>query len=92
MWTNVSMAKRLDFEKRRFDNKRTLNVKDESEFRGKDLAARWIANAEAELADKKARRAQEQSRRAKQELAKPITTTRKSSWQGKKLAPGEAPF
>jgi len=86
------MARAINWEKRRYDHKRTLSVKDESEFRKGDVAARWLANAEAKLAEKKARRAQEQSKHAKQELAKPRTTPCKSKWRGKKLAPGEAPF
>jgi hypothetical protein len=78
--SEATMAKAINWGRRRFDHKRTLNVKDESEFRKGDVAARWIARRESEIAAKKQKR------------AKPITTTRKSSWQGKKLALGEAPF
>ena len=67
MWTAEAMARKIDYEKRRFDNKRTLNIKDESEFRKGDVAARWLARRESEIAAKKRQR------------AKPITTTRKSS-------------
>jgi hypothetical protein len=71
------MAQKIDYEKRRFAGKRTISVKDESEFRGKDLAARWLARKEAQLAAEK---------------AKPRTTPQRTRWTGKKLKPGEAPF
>jgi hypothetical protein len=76
MWTNASMARAINWERRRFDGKRTLNIKDESEFRKGDVAARWLVRRESEIAAKK------------RQAAKPRTTTRKSSWQGKKLKPG----
>ena len=47
MWTNVSMARRLDFEKRRFDGKPTINIKEESEFRRGDFTSKWIAKAQS---------------------------------------------
>jgi hypothetical protein len=78
------MSRRIDWERRKFDGKRSLSVKDEGEFRGKDLAARWIQRAEAKLASEKAKKAAER--------AKPITTPRKSTWTGVKLKPGEPPF
>jgi hypothetical protein len=78
------MARKINYEKRRFDNKRTLNIKDESEFRKGDVAARWIARRESEIAAKK--------QKAAEERAKPITTPQRTQWQGKKLKPGEAPF
>ena len=42
----LAMAKRLDWEKRKFDGRRTTSVADESEFRRQDTAARWLADAE----------------------------------------------
>jgi hypothetical protein len=78
------MAKQLDYEKRKFDGRRTLNIKDESEFRKGDVAAKWIAKRESEIAAKK--------RKAAEERAKPRTTPQRTQWQGKKLKPGEAPF
>jgi hypothetical protein len=40
------MAKRLDWEKRKFDRVPKLSIKNEEEFRQKDGAARWLAKAE----------------------------------------------
>jgi hypothetical protein len=46
MWSAEAVARKIDYEKRRFDNKRTLNIKDESEFRKGDVAARWLARSQ----------------------------------------------
>src|SRR6516162_3330940 len=87
MWTQQAMVNRIDWEKRRFDGRRKLSVKDESEFRKNDLAAKWLARKEAQLAADKERRAAEKAKRAAQK-AKPITTPQRSSWKGKKLKRG----
>ena len=42
----LAMAKRIDWEKRKFDGRKTTSVTDESEFRQQDVAAKWIARAE----------------------------------------------
>jgi hypothetical protein len=42
----LAMAKRIDWEKRKFDGRKKLSVTDETEFRQQDTAARWLANAE----------------------------------------------
>jgi hypothetical protein len=43
----LTMVKRLDWERRRFDGRKKTSVTDETEFRKDDVAARWIAQAEA---------------------------------------------
>jgi len=86
------MARKIDWERRRFDQKRTLSVKDESEFRKGDVAARWLAKAETEIAAKKRQEIAAKKQRAAEERAKPRTTPQRTQWQGKKLKPGEAPF
>ena len=71
------MARRIDHEKRRFDSKRKMSVKDEKEFRANDLAARWLAKVEKKIDEEK---------------NKPIATPQRIKWKGKKLKPGEPPF
>jgi hypothetical protein len=56
--SEATMAKAINGERRRFDGKRTLSVKDESEFRKGDVAARWIARAESQIAARKQRAAE----------------------------------
>jgi hypothetical protein len=138
MW--AAMAKQLNWERRRFDGKPTINIKEESEFRKGDFASRWIAKTEKEsphrlmvgtLLEKhiemldrgeidfltnllgytrpyspkqiewltriagKAKLCPPREESVKTRKSKkrgPITTPRRSSWQGKKLAPGEPPF
>ena len=46
MWTEAAMAKRLDYERRKFDRLPKASVTDETEFRQRDAAARWLAGAE----------------------------------------------
>jgi hypothetical protein len=46
LWTEQAMAQRLNYEKRHFDHKRKINIHDESEFRQRDLAARWLKATE----------------------------------------------
>jgi len=56
-------------------------VKDGTEFRKGDLAAKRLARKEAQLAAEKKK--VEAARHAGK--SKPITTLRRSSWKGKKL-------
>jgi hypothetical protein len=53
MWSERAMARRLDWEKRRFDRHPKLCIKDEVEFRSHDVAARWLEKAEAREARRK---------------------------------------
>jgi hypothetical protein len=46
MWTMETMAKRIDWEKRKLDRAPRLSVTDEAEFRKGDAAACWLAGAE----------------------------------------------
>jgi hypothetical protein len=45
-----AMARKIDWERRNLSNKSRygLSIKDEAEFRQKDLAARWLKSAEAQ--------------------------------------------
>jgi hypothetical protein len=45
MWE--TMVSRINWERRRFDGKPTINIKEESEFRKGDFASRWIAKVES---------------------------------------------
>jgi hypothetical protein len=65
MWREGEMAKRLDWEKRKFDGVPKLSIKDEAEFRQGDAAARWLAKAE-ECEARRKRLAKAQKERAQQ--------------------------
>jgi hypothetical protein len=41
-----AMARRIDFEKHRFDGRSKVSVRDEREFRDRDAASRWLERAE----------------------------------------------
>ena len=46
MMTEAEMARRIDWEKRRFDGMPGRSMADEREFHEHDLAARWLEGAE----------------------------------------------
>jgi hypothetical protein len=46
LWSETEMAQRLNWERRQFDFRRKINIRDEAEFWQQDLAARWLARAE----------------------------------------------
>jgi hypothetical protein len=46
MLTEAVMARRRDWEKRRFDSRSKITIIEEQEFRDHDLAARWLQRAE----------------------------------------------
>ena len=41
------MARKIDWEKRRFDHKPTLSLKDETDFRKRDFTSQWIVKAQS---------------------------------------------
>jgi hypothetical protein len=45
-WSEAAVAKRLDWEKRRFDGRSKLSIKDEAEHRSNDFTNKWIKGAE----------------------------------------------
>ena len=54
MWmTEAEMGRRISWERRRHDGKRTLSLADEKEYRDGDVASRWLARAERRAAEKR---------------------------------------
>jgi hypothetical protein len=53
--SETEMARRIDFERNTLNRKSRygLSIKDESEFRQHDLAARWLARAEGNKQNRK---------------------------------------
>ena len=69
MWTQQAMAKRIDWEKRRFDQRPKVSIADEAEFRKQDAAAHWLEHAEPFYARVK-RLAQHKKRKSKKVLSR----------------------
>jgi hypothetical protein len=61
------MSKRISWERRRFDGRWTVNVRDEYEYCKNDVAAKWLASAEAKKAitEEKKKKAKEEERKRK---------------------------
>ena len=90
------MAKSINWDRRRFDGRRTLNIKDEAEFRKGDTTARWLAEAQAKKAKQQHHAHAKQQHHARDDAR--VTEPkpggggpRKPHWKDK-LDPGEAPF
>jgi hypothetical protein len=66
LWSDAEMTKRLNHERRRFEGRRTLNVRDEYEFRRTDFAAQWLATAERNEQQKRKQRLEQERRKQEQ--------------------------